>query len=327
MGPVSDNHEPRGKGHKGRKSLVDAAGDPSRPDDLALQTKPRRKRLSDIQAETDEPQLESKSQHPTLTNAVQNQSGEPQSPPASPARGLMELDTSGQKEPQSRSGRPHLKDLAVTPDEGESQPKPARPMLADAERQTAARKIQSKLQRPCLGEERPISAGAEEIGQIQFQAGGTERRQLSAELRAKQNLSLAAVGGLAAASAGAVLWAVVAVATDYPTGWMAIGVGLLVACVVRLLGRGLDKSFGYLGAALTVLGCLLGNALTVCLIVAAQERLSLGVVLMPMAIPKGMLAMFYPIDPLFYATAIYVGLRFSVRRLPADEVGGLTRRN
>ncbi len=82
-------------------------------------------------------------------------------------------------------------------------------------------------------------------------------------LRSDQNLVVGALAGLAAALVGAAIWAVVTALTQYQIGFMAIGVGFLVGFAVRAAGRGVDPVFGVVGAALALLGCVLGNLLMV----------------------------------------------------------------
>jgi len=137
-------------------------------------------------------------------------------------------------------------------------------------------------------------------------------------LRGEQNLLLALAGGSAAALVGAAAWAGVTVATGYQIGWMAVGVGVLVGLAVRLLGKGIDKPFGIVGAALSLVGCALGNLLAVCGMVASQEGIPLMQILGNMNIGLAgelMGATFSPIDLLFYGFAVYEGYRFSFRRL------------
>src|SRR5690606_40980371 len=78
-------------------------------------------------------------------------------------------------------------------------------------------------------------------------------------LRLEQNLPLALLAGVAAAVLGAVLWAIITVATNLQIGYMAVGLGFLVGYTVRFAGKGLDKVFGILGSALSLGGCLLGD--------------------------------------------------------------------
>lgn len=72
-------------------------------------------------------------------------------------------------------------------------------------------------------------------------------RELLSNLFAQQNLPLAIVGGMVAAIAGGIAWAVVTVASGYQIGWMAIGIGFLVGMAVRTLGKGMTKTFGIAG--------------------------------------------------------------------------------
>jgi hypothetical protein len=143
------------------------------------------------------------------------------------------------------------------------------------------------------------------------------------DVRARQNLGLGIVGGVAAAIVGAVIWATITVLSEVQIGWMAVGVGFLVGSAVRLLGKGIDKPFGYAGAAISLFGCLLGNVLTICGFVANKEGVPLSAVLLHInfaAIPEAMAATFQPMDLLFYGIAIYEGYRFSFRRITPAEV-------
>jgi hypothetical protein len=90
-----------------------------------------------------------------------------------------------------------------------------------------------------------------------------------------------------------------------------------------VLGRGVDNTFGYVGAALSLFGCLLGNLLSVYAIIAEQEELAFFFVLThvnPAAIPELLAATFHPMDLLFYAIAIYEGYRFSFRRITRTDL-------
>lgn len=147
-----------------------------------------------------------------------------------------------------------------------------------------------------------------------------------ATLRSRQNLIVAIVAGAAAAVLGATVWAAVTVLTSYQIGWMAVGVGFFVGSAVRLAGKGIDKQFGYLGAGLALGGCLLGNLLSLCVMIAHQESLPLLTVLThlnPAAVPELMAMAFHPMDLLFYAIAVYEGYRFSFRNITQAEVEGL----
>jgi hypothetical protein len=197
-------------------------------------------------------------------------------------------------------------DVTAAPDGQELRLRAGRPRLAVTLSCDDTPGLQSILDTPHPADDMPMS------GQARAKPPATEGRPT-------QSFPLALVGGLAAAVAGATIWALIAGATSYHIGWMAIAVGFLVGGAVRVLGRGIDKSFGYVGAAMSLFGCLLGNLLSVYLIVAGQQGLSLLNVLSrvcsnPVMIPAALIATFRSLDLLFYGIAIYEGYRFSVRR-------------
>lgn len=143
------------------------------------------------------------------------------------------------------------------------------------------------------------------------------------ELRANQNMSLAILGGVGGAILGAAAWAIVTALTGYQTGIMALAVGFLVGSAVRLFGKGIDTSFRIVGGVLSLLGCLAGNLLTVCIVVCRQEGIRLFDVLSSLnaAIAVELMkATFNPIDLLFYGIAIYEGYRFALRRITEEEL-------
>jgi hypothetical protein len=141
----------------------------------------------------------------------------------------------------------------------------------------------------------------------------------------EQNLADGLLAGLVAALLGAILWGIVTVVTDYQTGWMAVFMGYLVGSAMRRFGKGVDKKFGYSGAALSLISCLVGNLFTAAVLISQIESIPLGVVLvgmvaMPLAAVEIMAAIFSPFDLLFYGIALYAGYRFSFRRVtPADR--------
>jgi hypothetical protein len=120
-----------------------------------------------------------------------------------------------------------------------------------------------------------------------------------------------------------VLWAVVTDVSGYQIGFMAIGVGFLVGYGVRIVGKGIDKSFGFLGAGLALVGCVLGNALAVLGIVGSQEEMSYGELLSRIDLSTMvdlMVVTFSPMDLLFYGIAVYEGYRLSFRRVTAADL-------
>ena len=142
-------------------------------------------------------------------------------------------------------------------------------------------------------------------------------------IRLEQKLLRGSLAGFAAAVVGAVIWAAISLATNYQIGWMAVGIGLMVGFAIRYAGKGIDKIFGIVGALLALLGCVLGNILTVIGLVANSAELTYFDTLTMLdysMLPYLMKETFNPIDVLFYGIAIYEGYKFSIRRLTEQEI-------
>lgn len=132
------------------------------------------------------------------------------------------------------------------------------------------------------------------------------------------SLPAALIAGSVAAAAGAALWAIVTVFTGMQIGWMAVGVGLLVGYAVRLFGKGSDPTFQVLGAVLSLVGCLAGNLLAVCIFASRQQDVPLTAILSgltPGLAVRLIVETFSGMDLLFYGLAVYEGYSFS--RVPA----------
>jgi len=143
------------------------------------------------------------------------------------------------------------------------------------------------------------------------------------KFRSEQNLVGGMLAGVAAALAGASVWAVITVATGYQIGWMALGVGLVVGMAVRYVGKGIDRSFAVAGAVLALGGCLLGNLFTVCHFVAESEKMGFFEVLSrlnPAIVFALLKATFTPMDLAFYAIAGYEGYKLSTRHIAQEEL-------
>jgi hypothetical protein len=164
----------------------------------------------------------------------------------------------------------------------------------------------------------PRSTDSEEAAIDPAQAAFLRQR-----LASEQNLVLGAAAGIAASLAGAAAWAAITVATGYQIGFMAIGVGFLVGYAVRALGRGITAVFGFVGAALALLGCAVGNLLAVTALVAGNEGVPFLDALSRLDVPMArdlLIAFFSPMDLLFYAIALYEGYRLSFRQVSAEEL-------
>lgn len=144
-------------------------------------------------------------------------------------------------------------------------------------------------------------------------------------LRAQQNLVAGLAAGAVAALVGAVIWAVVTDVTGYQIGFMAIGVGFIVGYAVRVAGKGIDQSFGFMGAVLALLGCVVGNAFAVIGIVASQQNIPYSDLVDLSIIVNLMTLTFSPMDLVFYAIAIYEGYKLSFRQVTQDEIMAAAR--
>ena len=143
------------------------------------------------------------------------------------------------------------------------------------------------------------------------------------KFEAEQSLVGGFLAGAVAALVGAGAWALVAVLTGYQIGFMAIGVGFLVGLAVQFAGKGISKIFGVMGAALALVGCLLGNYFAVVHFVGEAEGLGFFDTLSrisPAAIPELMMGTFSPMDLIFYGIAVYEGFKLSFRKITHEEV-------
>jgi hypothetical protein len=141
------------------------------------------------------------------------------------------------------------------------------------------------------------------------------------QMRSEQNVKKGIVGGLVAAGLGAGIWAGLSVLMEYQLGLMAIGVGLLAGYGVRLGGKGLDPVFGVIGALCALLGCFVGNAITVNYFISAimnSQGIPGGISVSTLA--SGMVQSFGFMDLIFYAIATYEGYQFAFRRLSHDQL-------
>lgn len=134
------------------------------------------------------------------------------------------------------------------------------------------------------------------------------------QLLAEQNLAAGTIAGAIAAVVAAGIWAVLTAVTEYQIGFMAIGVGFLVGIAMRMVGKGIEPVFGIVGAALSLIGCLIGNLLTMTWFIAASEGVSYGEMLgalTPALAVEIMTGTFDPMDLVFYGIAVYFGYKYS----------------
>ncbi|HXM19603.1 MAG TPA: hypothetical protein VN934_12470 [Candidatus Tumulicola sp.] len=145
-------------------------------------------------------------------------------------------------------------------------------------------------------------------------------------MRDGQNLGLGFLGGLIGGLIGAILWAIITALSNYELGIMAIGVAFLVGFGVRTLGKGVDKTFGYLGAVLSLLSCAAGSFLAAVAIASRQQHVDFLFALARLT-PHAFDILkdsFTFIDLIFYAVALYFGYRYSFRQITHAELANLT---
>ena len=170
--------------------------------------------------------------------------------------------------------------------------------------------------------EKPPEPEREELELPEFALTDEEMHRAMEFFREEQNLLAGFVAGLLAAVLGAVVWAGLTVAAGFQTGWFAVGIGFAVGLAVRSGGKGVDPVFGVIGAVLSLLGCVLGNVLTIAWFISIDSGMPVIDVLSQMDVEIAIELIMESIqvtDILFYGMAVYFGYRFSLRELTMDD--------
>jgi hypothetical protein len=168
----------------------------------------------------------------------------------------------------------------------------------------------------------PQEQKVEDQAQPEFQVSEQEAERALEVFREEQNLVVGSMAGLTAAVTGAAVWAGVTVVTEYQIGWMAVGLGFLVGIAMRTMGKGIDQVFGVVGAAMALVGCVLGNVFTIAWYISAQTGSSLISVLtqLDIALMIDLITeTFQVMDILFYGLALYFGYKYAFRQLTSDD--------
>jgi hypothetical protein len=142
-------------------------------------------------------------------------------------------------------------------------------------------------------------------------------------LLTEQNLSLGIISGIIVGLVGSLLWALITVVTEYQIGYMAVAIGIGVGFAIRTFGKGLTQVFGFWGAGISLISCLLGNVLSIFGFVANYAGVSYLEAFTTMdyaMIPEIMAESFSVMDLLFYGLAIYTGYRFSFRKITNEDI-------
>ncbi|MGB0371250.1 MAG: hypothetical protein ACPGN3_07835 [Opitutales bacterium] len=136
------------------------------------------------------------------------------------------------------------------------------------------------------------------------------------------NVIAGIIGGVLSSIVAGIIWATISVVTGYQIGWVAIGVGFLVAYIVRMWGKGNTPTFGVIGAVFALLGCVLGNVFTIVGFIAQEYELGIMEALTSVDyayLPEIMMDTASPMDLLFYGLALYSGYKYSRGEAGAAE--------
>ncbi len=150
------------------------------------------------------------------------------------------------------------------------------------------------------------------------------------DLVLSQNLTSAIIFGSVASVFSAILWAIFTLVTGFQLGLMSLAVGAIVGFTVRFAGKGISTKFGLMGAVLSLIGCLLGNILSITQIVAANNNLNFWDLLFSLNIKTIFLMLvdwFDLVDIILYSLAIIEGYRFSLVQITEKKMKELLNRN
>lgn len=143
------------------------------------------------------------------------------------------------------------------------------------------------------------------------------------KLRIHQNFKLALTAGLVVGLLGALLWGVITVVTGYQIGYMAIAIGAGVGIAMRYFGKGIDPIFGFTGAIIAILSCVLGNYFSIVGFMADYASVGYFEVVTAFNFDEVfslMVESFSPIDILFYGFAAFQGYKFAFRVVTEEDL-------
>jgi antitoxin component YwqK of YwqJK toxin-antitoxin module len=134
-------------------------------------------------------------------------------------------------------------------------------------------------------------------------------------MNSEASLVYGILAGVLTAVVCSLIWAAVTVVTQYQLGLMAIAVGLAVGMAVRMFGRGNSVMYSLAGGSISLLGCILGNILSMVGFISQAEGMTVFQALYlidPMYLIRIFPKSFQAMDVVFYGIAVYEGFRFSV---------------
>lgn len=143
------------------------------------------------------------------------------------------------------------------------------------------------------------------------------------EMLAEENLSKGVLYAVAACIVGAVAWGLISVSTGRQIGFMPIAIGFMVGFAMRK-GKGIRPIFGIIGAALSLISCVLGDFFSIIGYISQDYKMSYFDVLVSVdygEIFSIMLENVMSMTALFYGFALYEGYKFSFRAQKHPEGG------
>lgn len=149
------------------------------------------------------------------------------------------------------------------------------------------------------------------------------------KLRQEQDLTKAIVAGVIAAIMCSILWAAFTVYTTIQFRGMALLLGAGVGFAMRRTGKGIDTIFGISGAIISLVGCVLGNFLSVIGFLAIENDLGYFDALVRFDysyFSEVMTATFDIRHIFFYILAIGVGFALSKKTITDKDVKELRKK-
>lgn len=157
----------------------------------------------------------------------------------------------------------------------------------------------------------------------EIQVNEEKLARYKAQLETEQNFPMGLIAGFVACIVSAILWAAITYFTGYQISYMAIGVGFLVGFAIRIAGKGMSIIYGIIGAVFALLGCVLGNFLT--LIALIGDMNGVGFMEMLSGIDFTLIIDMVKettgfMDLLFYAAATFLGFAYAQREITDEEL-------
>lgn len=149
-----------------------------------------------------------------------------------------------------------------------------------------------------------------------------QEQYIAGRLRDEQDMGQGLVACSVAALLGAAGWAALTVLTGYKIDMMALGVGYLVGYAMRFFGKGMDQIFGIVSAIFALAGCVLGNLLAACSLLALKQGTPLLEELTRLDLEQAIALLtqsFHPLDIVFYGMAIYTAYQQAFRVVSEEE--------